>query len=166
MKGKITYTLLLVISVLYFFSGCIKNETCLSANNLLMTEVYSIEIDTTLEQDTTFVATSIETFTLFIVGREDSILYDQAQNIKAFSIPLSDVDEDLKIVAKINDGIDTIYLKYRPYSVFRSTECGVINRYEIQEMTFTTNKILDLYIENKDIDENEAVNVYLLVDAE
>ena len=160
MKQKILYSLLLVISGLILFSGCIKNETCLSANNLLITEVYAIETDTTI------IAANIDSLTLFIVGKEDSVLYDDVRNINAFDIPLSDLHEELKIVARINDGVDTIYLKYRPYSVFRSTECGVINRYEIQEMSYTTNKIRALYIENYNIDENEAVNVFLLVDAE
>jgi len=158
MIRKLTYQLLFVIFIIGGYSSCVKNETCLSANNLLMADFY------TLESDTSIIPNKVDTLSMYIVGREDSILYDNNLNVESISIPMADTLAKMKIVITINHIVDTMYLDYKPYSVFRSTECGVINRYEIQDLRFTTNKIQAIYLENTIIDESEAVNLYMLVD--
>lgn len=128
------------------------------ANNLLQIDFYKIE------SDTTKIETTVDSLTMIIVGREDSILYDNSKAVTSISIPLSDSLNFLKIILKINDAVDTLYLDYRPYSVFRSTECGVINRYEFLKMDITKNRIIGFSKENENIDENEAVNLFMYVD--
>ncbi len=128
------------------------------ANNLLLTEFYEYDLDG-LE-----VEVAVDSFSMIIVGREDSILYNNSKEVKSFTIPLSDSLDFLKVVLKINDGVDTMYLNYLPYSVFRSTECGVINRYEIVDDSTTENKITKRSNVNKIIDETEAVNLKMFVD--
>lgn len=162
MIRKLTYQLFLVIFIIGLSSSCVKNETCLSANNLLFADFYTIVIDP-VESDTSIVKVDVDTLYMEIVGREDSILYNNL-NVSGISIPLADTLDFLKIVIEINHVVDTLYLDYKPYSVFRSTECGVINRYEITDLRFTNNKIKSIYLENNTIDESEAVNLYMVVD--
>lgn len=140
--------------------GCVKNEICLPSNNILSVNIYEITSDTTVA------AGSIDSLTLYIVGREDSILYNNSKDVDAILIPLSDSAVFLKIVAQINATTDTIYLNYKPFSVFRSTECGVVNRYLIGEILFTNNNLKAIYLQNKEINENEAVNLSFFVDLE
>ena len=158
MIRKLTYQFLAVIFIIGLYSACVKNETCLSANNLLMADFYGVESDTTIK------VISVDTLSMYIEGREDSVLYDNNLNVGSISIPMSDTMNEMKIIISINHIVDTLYLTYKPYSVFRSTECGVINRYEILNLTFSTNKILAIYLQNSIIDESEAVNLYMLVD--
>ncbi len=149
------------MSILAIFnSACVKNETCIPANNLLKIGLYEIT------SDSTAIATTFDSLTLYFEGREDSLIYDNAKSVESIDIPLSDTTENLKIIIKINDGYDEINLKYKPYYVFRSTDCGVIYRYEIVYVTYSDDKIVLIDEENKDIDENEAVNLNLFVDLE
>lgn len=128
------------------------------ANNLLQSDFYKVESDFSISP------INIDSLTMFIEGREDTLLYDNSKKVGSISIPLSDELSSLKVIIKINDGIDTIYLNYRSYSVFRSTECGIINRYEILDYHYTENKILNIYLQNEDIDETKAVNFIMRVD--
>ncbi len=150
----------LVMSLLGLGWGCVKNEICLPSNNILSVEIYEITSDTTVA------ISSIDSLTLYIVGREDSILYNNSKKVETIEIPLSDSAVFLKIVAQINAATDTIYLNYTPFSVFRSTECGVVNRYQINEVMSTTNNLKAIYLQNKEINENEAINLSFFVDLE
>lgn len=158
MMRKLIYQLLFVIFIIGGYSSCVKNETCLSANNLLIADFYTVDSDTTILEN------EVDTLSMYIVGRKDSMLYDNNLSVGSISIPMADTLAKMKIVITINHIVDTLYLDYKPYSVFRSTECGVINRYEILDLRFTNNKIKEIYLNNKSIDESEAVNLYMLVD--
>lgn len=159
MIKKLTYPLLFILFASLLYSGCVKNETCLPANNILYADFYDY-----LESDTVDVATTVDSLSLYIIGREDSVLYDNQKGLGSVSIPLSDDLTAMTVVIKINDAVDTLYINYRPYSVFRSTECGVINRYETWLPEFTKNRINEIKLKNKTIDENEAVNLFMYVD--
>lgn len=128
-----------------------------------MIDLYELNID---GADTTATLTSFDSLTLYFEGREDSLIYDNAKSVESIDIPLSDTAENLKIIIKINDGYDIINLEYKSYFVFRSTECGVIYRYEILNSSYSSDKIVGILIENTDVDENEAVNLNLFVNLE
>lgn len=151
--------LLLILPILWVFnSSCVKNETCVSSNNKLRIDLYKAETDST------FSVATLDSLTLYFIGNEDSLVYNNEYGISSIEIPLSDTTENLSIVLQINDGVDFMELDYKPYFVFRSTECGVINRYEIEDVRCTGNKVSLLYLENIDIDESEAVNLFMVVD--
>lgn len=129
----------------------------MSANNLLKTELYSVDDN----QD--IVVTKIDSLNLFInTNGNDSILYYKTKKISEFYIPLSDSASQFKIILQLNQFSDTILIDYKPYSVFRSTECGVINRYEIQNIQNTQNKIWGIFLNNSQVDETEATNIFLV----
>jgi len=160
MIHKLTYLILFIVFILGISSGCVKNETCLSANNLMKAKFFRVESDTTITEAT------VDTFSMYIVGREDSVLYLNNLKLDSIGVPMADTLHHLKIVIEINHVVDTLYLDYKPYPVFRSTECGVINRYEIQNLSHTSHKIIDINLKNKIIDESEAVNLRMLVDVD
>jgi len=143
--------ILLMASMLMLNTSCIKNEICISANNLLSTELY------TVNDHSEIVAYKIDSISLFTIAYQDTMYYN-AKKLDKFSIPLADTATQLTLILKLNGDQDTIWLNYRPYSVFRSTTCGVINRYEIQNLSFTNNSIWEIYIKNNIIDENKEIN--------
>ena len=143
------FTLLIMIS-----ASCIKNEICIPANSLMKTEFY------TVNDQGDRVKYEMDSLNVFITGRDDTLYY-KAKGLDEFLIPLSDSATQLIIVVNLNDGQDTIWLDYRPYSVFRSTECGVINRYEIQNLNFTKHSIWEIGLLNNTIDENKETNLYM-----
>lgn len=128
------------------------------SNNLLLTEFYQLDIEGLP------VEVTVDSLTVFILGREDSVLYNNSKAVENFSIPMSDSLSFIQVVIKINDAVDTLSINYNPYSVFRSTECGVINRYNIVDTLYTKNRIKKITIANRNIDENEAVNLKMLLD--
>lgn len=151
------YLSFLIAIVLFIaINGCIKNEICKQANNILDAQLLS------LDQASTLVPTKIDSVTMFFVGDENDTVYNNSKNISNIHIPLADTTDFLKVVLKLNDGIDTLWIDYRPYEVFRSTECGVINRYEINEIRYTKNKVWALYLDNNQVDESEEVNILLI----
>jgi len=137
-----------------FTSSCIKNESCLPANSLLKTEIY------TVDDAGEIVKFKINDFSLHIIGREDSI-YNNAKDIGEFYIPMPDSTTDLNVIINMNGGVDTLWLQYKPFEVFRSTNCGVINRYEIRNLTYTRNSIRQIVTINNLIDENKNTSFYL-----
>ena len=148
-------TFLIAIVLLFAINGCIKNEICKQANNILDAQLLS------LDQTSTLVPTKIDSVTMFFIGEENDTVYNNSKNVSNIHIPLADTTGFLKVVLKLNDGIDTLWIDYRPYEVFRSTECGVINRYEINEIRYTKNKVWNLYLDNNQVNESEEVNIFL-----
>ena len=135
-------------------SSCIKNESCLPANNLLKTEIYIVNAEGEI------VKLKVNDLSLHIIGREDS-LYAHAKKIGEFYIPMADSATELNMVLNLNGAVDTIWLQYKPFEGFRSTNCGVINRYEIINVDYTHNNIRQIITINKLIDESENTNFYL-----
>jgi len=162
MRNKFKYLFFIIPLLLIINAGCVKNVTCISSNDKLRIELYNIQSDTIWKPIT------LDSLTLYFLGHEDSLVYDRKTGVKVIEIPLSDTADRLTIVMKINDGIDIMRLDYRAYFVFRSTECGVINRYEISRdsLRCTGNKVEKLYLENNIVDESEAVNLLMAVDVD
>ena len=155
MRKKILYIGVLMIALMSLLtSSCIKNESCLPASNLLKTEIYTLtDVGDTIKY-------KINSFSLHVIGRKDSI-YANAKEIDEFYIPMADSTTDLNVVINMNGGMDTLWLHYKPFEVFRSTSCGVINRYEIRNSTYTKNSIWQIFTINNLIDENKNTNFYL-----
>lgn len=154
-KIKIYKSLVYILLLVIIGSSCIKNETCLPANNTLTAEIYNIT-------DTTELALyKVDSLSLFISGREDT-LYKNVKSINSFSIPMADTAKELILVIHLNDGHDTIWIDYTPYKEFRSTECGIINKYLINSVNSSHDKIEVISVNNNQIDESEEINLLLL----
>lgn len=160
MRNKLKYLFIILPVLVVLNSACVKNETCVSSNNNLIIDLYKFETDTT------FSVVTLDSLTVYFEGYEDSLVYDKAAGISSMNLPLSDTSTYLSIIMKINDGTDIMQVYYDPYFVFRSTECGVINRYEIDSIRCTGNKVRLLYLEDRDIDESETVNLFMVVDVD
>jgi len=149
------FVFVLILALLTVMSSCVKNETCLSANNLFKTEIY------TVNNQGDVVLYKMDSLSMTIIGREDSVLYQNAKSLSEFYIPLSDTSSSITAIISLNTETDTLTINYRPYAVFRSTECGVINRYEILGTENTQNAIWGLYIDNDQVNESEETNLLL-----
>lgn len=139
-------------------AACVKNETCISSNHNLIVNFYKIDTDTTYSE------ISVDSLTVYYEGYEDSLVYNNNTALSTMELPLSDTSQMLTVVMHINEGTDIMRIFYEPFFVFRSTECGVINRYRIDSIQSTGNKIEALWIENNEVNESEEVNLYMFVD--
>lgn len=144
--------------MILFNTSCVKNETCISSNNNLIVNFYKIDTDTTYSE------ISVDSLTVYYEGNEDSLVYSNNRALSSMLLPLSDTAHLLTVVMHINDGTDKMRIYYEPFFVFRSTECGVINRYRIDSIQSTGNKIDALWIENNEVNESEEVNLYMFLD--
>jgi len=140
---------------LFALSSCMKNETCLSSNNLLVTDLY------TVNEHGVIIKSNIDSMSMYIIGREDTLIYNNVKNIGSFNIPMADTLEYLQILLTLNGVQDTIKLDYRTYEVFRSANCGVINRYEIKANDNSENNIRQIVMINNQIDESKSTNFFL-----
>lgn len=160
MRNKLKYLFIILPILVILNASCVKNETCISSNNNLIIEFYKIETDTT------YSAVTVDSLTVYYQGFEDSLVYDRAKGLSSMELPLSDTSEVLNVILEINDGTDFMRIFYTPFFVFRSTECGVINRYQIDSIYCTGNQIDALWRENSEVNESEAVNLFMFVDVD
>ncbi|OYT16521.1 MAG: hypothetical protein B7C24_07385 [Bacteroidetes bacterium 4572_77] len=133
-----------------------KNEICKPANNLLISKLY------TLDNTSELVEASIDSLTIYYVGYADSLVYDNQKSVGEINLPLSDTATFLQVVVKMNEFTDTISIDYKAIEVFRSVECGVINRYTINNIEHTKNKLWELYLYNNQVDESKEANIFLV----
>jgi hypothetical protein len=120
-----------------------------------------------VDSDTIFNKVTLDSLTLYFEGKENELVYDNQSGVSIIEIPLADTTENLKLILRINDGMnDELRVNYKPYFVFRSTECGVINRYEIIEIEPTNNEIRYIETKNEIVDESKSVNLRMVIDAD
>jgi len=158
MKKKLKYLFFLWPIWIIFNAGCVKNETCISSNNNLSVSFYKAEPDSTYSEIT------VDSLTVYYEGYEDSLIYSNNTAVNSMLLPLSDTAKLLTVVMHINDETDKMRIFYKPFFVFRSTECGVINRYRIDAVQSTGNRIDSIWRVNNEVNESEEVNLYMFVD--
>ena len=119
---------------LIFFS-CESEESCeQSTVSALNAGFYSI-------QDSLPEAASVDGFTVYGIGRADSLIYDQANSISSFDLPLSSSCDTTGFVFTLGADTDTIRFLYSRELHLLSIECGFTTYYYIERI----DNIKDMY---------------------
>ena len=78
--------------------------------------------------------------TIYGVGREDSLLYDQAIAQK-ITLPLNPGSDTSRFVIRINESEDLCVFEYTRFVRLISHDCGFITEFDIQDIEYTKTNI-------------------------
>ena len=141
---------------LIYFS-CESEESCeQSTVTALNAGFYSI-------QDSLPEAASVDGFTVYGIGRADSLIYDQANSVSSFDLPLSSSCDTTGFVFTLGTETDTIrFLYYRELHLL-SMECGFATYYYIERIDNTSNVIDSISVVNEKVTtgDDENIQIYL-----
>ena len=141
---------------LLFFS-CESEESCeQSTVSVLNAGFYSIP-------DSIPESTTVDNFTIYGIGREDSLIYDQASSVGSFDLPLSPSSDTTGFVFTLGTETDTIIFLYSREFHLLSMECGFTTYYYIERIDNTLNAIDSISVVNEKVTtgDDENIQIYL-----
>lgn len=129
--------LALLVSLLTF-SACQNDELCEEATSNPLRMGFYLPAVT----DGNPTAHTLDSLTVYGVGRPDSLLYDNTKNARSIEVPLNPAAETTGFVLTFPGNItDTLWVSYDHALNFVSAECGFTMFYEILEVTHTNYRI-------------------------
>lgn len=141
---------------LLFFS-CESEESCeQSTISALNAGFYSI-VDSLPESIT------IDNFSVFGVGREDSLLFNQANSVSSFVLPLSPSCDTTKFVLTVGTETDTITFMYSRELHLLSMECGFTTYFYIEKTENTFNVIDSISVVKKNVTTGDDENIQICI---
>lgn len=105
----------------------------------------------------------IPVFSLYGMGREDSMLYNQNVQIEVFVLPLSPEFDERSFVMSNDTIADTITFTYTSKLNLVNTVCGFVPNYTIRKVETTHNFIESIRIENDDVNSDEKNNLKIYI---
>lgn len=106
--------------------------------------------------------TILEDITVYGIGREDSLLYDQ-DTTNAINFRLSPYDDTTKIVIVYGTVHDTLTFYYSRELRMISPECGFAFLFDIKELSNTRNFIDSVSLINPTLEEIETEHLQIFV---
>ena len=149
--------LLYITGFCLLFFSCESEELCeQSTVSVLNAGFYSI-------QDSLPEPTSVDNFSIYGIGRADSLIYNQASSIGSFVLPLSHSFDTTGFILTLGTEIDTIRFLYTRELHLLSMECGFATYYYIERVDNTANAIDSIIVVNKKVTtgDDENIQIYL-----
>ena len=108
-------------------------------------------------------AISVDNLTVYGIGREDSLIYDQANSVGSFILPFSQSVDETGFVLSLGTETDTITFLYSRELHLLSIECGFTTYYYIERIDNTSNVIDSVRVVNEKVTtgDDENIQIYL-----
>ncbi len=100
----------------------------------------------------------VNNLTIYGIGREDSLLYNQAIAQK-ITLPLSLVADTSQFVIQINESEDLCIVEYTRFVRLVSHDCGFINEFDIHDIEYTKVNIDSAAIVQSKVTNFEEVHI-------
>ncbi len=159
MKSLNKYGLILILTLITnVLSSCDSSEICRENTETPLRIGFYNKDD--------FSATAVvDSITVYGLGREDSIIYDNAKNVTRVELPLSNSKDTTSFVLVFPQNQDTITIIYSRKITLLSVGCGFTTFYTLSETQSTENEIFNSAIQNSNVinDLNEHIKVYITV---
>jgi hypothetical protein len=155
-----TYLLIIVSSIFMFVSSCDSSDICRENTDVpLRIGFYDINDNS--------VTTVIDSVSVFGLGREDSLIYDNARSVSRLELPLDSSKDTTIFIFKFPLNQDTITIINTRKITLISVGCGFATFYKVNEVYFSKNVIEEIFIQNADIrnDLNEHFKIFFPVDS-
>jgi predicted nucleic-acid-binding Zn-ribbon protein len=98
------------------------------------------------------------TLTVQGLGR-DSLLYNQASQVKSARLPLNPMADSTAFILKINNIVDTLIIRYISYPHLICSECGYTYYFNIEPPIFRRNNIDSISAPNRTITTQNEENL-------
>ena len=139
------------------FYSCESEKICeLSTVSILNAGFYSVP-------DSIPEAVSVDDLTVYGIGREDSLIYDQASSVGSFVLPLSPSSDTTGFVFTLGADTDTITFLCSRELHLLSMECGFTTYFYIERIDNTSNVIDSISVVNEKVTtgDDENIQIYL-----
>ena len=93
------------------------------------------------------------------LGREDSLLYSNRNNIRSVSLPMNGSAEESGFIFIFNNETDTIWFSYKVIPWFLSRECGFVLNFELLLARHTASIIDSVVIVTREITSFDETNI-------
>ncbi len=103
--------------------------------------------------------TAVDSLTVRGLGREDSLLYNNRNNIRSIALPMNGMAEESGFVFEFNGETDTLWLTYLVNPWFLSQECGFVLNFELVDSRHTANIIDSVVIVISEITSFDDKNI-------
>ncbi len=128
-----TKRLLILTAILLVVISSCEKECYHKPKTMLNADFFTIEDEEELE-------VTLEGVSVYGVGREDSLLYENA-DVGRISLLLDGNSEETGFVMQVGDMADTLTFHHTETPFLYSYECGYILHFEIKDYGYTTNFI-------------------------
>ncbi len=102
---------------------------------------------------------AVDSLTVRGLGREDSLLYNAANNIRTISMPLDGNSTESGFIFDFDRGSDTIWLSYIVRPWFLSPECGFVLNFDLTGTRHTTNVVDSVVIVVSEVTTFDDTNI-------
>ncbi len=93
------------------------------------------------------------------LGREDSLLYAGANNIRTIFLPINGDAAESGFIIDFDRGTDTLWFSYDVVPLFLSPECGFIFNFDLLDIRHTMNVIDSVVIVTREITTFDETNI-------
>lgn len=93
------------------------------------------------------------------LGREDSLLYSNRNNIRSIILPMNGSAEESGFIFVFNNETDTIWFSYKVIPWFLSQECGFVLNFELIDARHTPSIIDSVVIVTREITSFDETNI-------
>lgn len=107
----------------------------------------------------------IDSLTVYGIGREDTLIYDNARNVTRIELPLNISSDTTSFVFVFPENHDTLEVIYERAISLISIGCGFVTFYSLNKINYSDNEIKDIYKEFNNIrnDLNEHLKIFISV---
>lgn len=102
---------------------------------------------------------AVDSLTVRGLGREDSLLYDNRNNIRSLTLPINAMAEESGFIFEFDGETDTLWFTYRVNPWFLSQECGFVLNFELVDTRHTANIIDSVAIVTRVITSFDDTNI-------
>ena len=153
------WRLAVLLLMLVLSMGCVEDEVCeeVTANPLRM-GFYLLQDGQEESQAV------IDSLSLYGVGRQDSMIYDNRRGVSRVEVPLDPTADACAFVLVFPGGVtDTLFVHYDRVIHMVSVECGFVMHYMLQELSFGQSVIQQVVVHDDQVIQNpdEHLKIYI-----
>lgn len=152
---------ILVLATCAFLIACESSEICRDTTDTpLRMGFYDAEDGS--------ISVFVDSITVFGIGREDSLIYDNAKIVTRIEVPLNPNKDTTEFVLIFPEHIDTLTVAYSSQSNLISVACGFSSFFTIKGISHSNNEIVGIYKEFVEVTNelNEHFKVYIDIDTD
>ena len=151
------------VGLLYFTGFCLLFCSCESDESCEQLTVSALNAGFYSIQDSIPESILVDNFTVYGIGRADSLIYDQTSSISSFELPLSPSCDTAGFILTVGTETDTITFLYFRELHLLSMECGFTTFYYIERINNTSNVIDSISVVNDKVTtaDDENIQIYI-----
>ena len=151
------------VGLLYITGFCLLFFSCESEESCEQSIVSALNAGFYSVPDSIPESISVDNFTVYGIGRADSLIYDQASSVGSFVLPLSPSCDTTGFVFTLGVVTDTVTFLYSRELHLLSMECGFTTYYYIKMTDNTSNVIDSISVVKKNVTtgNDENIQIYL-----